>query len=430
MSEPIWIRDPAHDHIVFEGDEAHIVRKVLQCPEMQRLRRIRQLGFSSITYPGAEHTRFPHALGTAYLCSQALKRLSGKLAVSDFQRIAMIGAALLHDVGHGPFSHATEGALAAVESEAKNHETWTQEIVAGDSDVNGALAEIDSGLPDLIVQLLRGSDASNPTEQALHGILDGNLDVDRLDFLVRDSVHTGLKTGLVDVSRLIESLDVADGKIVVREKDLTNVEEFLIARHFMYQKVYFHKTTRGMEAVYKAWLRRMWDLGEELPETVLASPLLAFMRGEAGLDAMLRIDDYDVVQTAKALQEWDGDPVLVYLSNCLLHRRPFKAVLDTDEMSVEFDRQVAATTLLDERDYPQRYFYCEDISKDTPYDLRPYWDDPDSQDSVRIEVLHDGTAVEISQCSELVHSLMRKSERRRIYVPDEMKNDIAALFAT
>ncbi len=428
MAKDLWIRDAAHDHVAFEGEDAALVRKLLACPEVQRLRRIRQLGFSSVTYPGAEHTRFAHAVGAAYICRLALDKLRERgLRFGVRQRRAMIAAALLHDVGHGPFSHATETALGHSIANLRKHEDWTQEIIGGDTAVRQVLMSYGNYLPRLVMMLLRGSPELGSTEQALRGLLSGNLDVDRLDFLMRDSVHTGLKTGLVDVPRLLDGLTVWQGsRIVVLEKNITTIEEFLIARHFMYQKVYFHKTTRGMEAVYRSWLRRAQDLDSEgrLPEEIAASPLGRLLRGEAGLADFLALDDNEVVVAAKWTKQWRGDRTLSRLADALVCRKPFKVVAEWVKAPGPMDRLAEAGRYLDDAGYPSQYFLVVDGSSEVGYDLVPYWEDTQTEDATRIEVLRGTHVEDISNCSAVVRTLMDVTACARIYAPHARRGKV------
>lgn len=431
MAKDLWIRDAAHDYIVFEAEDASLIRKLLKCREVQRLRRVKQLGFSYVTYPGAEHTRFAHALGTAYVARLVVDALDAAgLRVGEGLRAAMLSGALLHDIGHLPFSHATEAALDTPVLGSRKHADRAVQLITGDTEVKSSLQSIGRKLPGVVARLLTSGPGLTAKEQVLHGLIDGNFDVDRLDFLLRDSVQTGVRTGLVDIRRLVRGLEFHEEKIVVAWKNLPTVEEFLLARHFMYEKVYFHKTTRGMEAVYRGWLRRACDQMASLPHEVQESRTGSLLRGALSLEQFSLLDDTDIISSVKLTTERGGDRILKTLGRWLLWRMPLKVVADGEEPDIDPQTHRKAMDYLDSHGFESQYFYHRDVSSDVPYNLQPYWQDPQREDVTRIDILVRGVPQDISSVSHLAHALMQKTRHVRVYAPHCRRREVEKILRT
>ena len=256
MSERIY-RDPVHNIIRLrtDTDEGELMMRLIDTPEFQRLRRIKQLGLGLYTYQGAEHSRFTHSLGAFHLMSRVLDRLCEKYAIDEQDRAAARAAALLHDVGHGSFSHVMEKVLGF------HHEKWTVEVVLSEATEIGRLLR--SFSPELAGQggaIIEGK--FQPA--ALAQLVSSQLDVDRMDYLLRDSLMTGAKYGIYDLEWIINALaiDEEHDRIYVAARGLYAVEEYLQARYYMFRQVYFHRTLRSAEAVLRAILRRALKLLE------------------------------------------------------------------------------------------------------------------------------------------------------------------------
>src|SRR4029079_17121690 len=270
------LRDPIHGLVAFESGEDAIVTRLLGTREVQRLRRIRQRGLTSLAFPGAEHTRFSHAIGAAHVMRLFLARLrqvDGDLpfwqrVTSERARDA-IAAAFLHDVGHGPLSHLFEPALPG----APSHETWTERILLDpSSDVHRVLVADDPYLPQRVAELVAGK---HPLPYLARAV-SGTFDVDRCDYLLRDAHATGVRYGDFDLPWFLRSLrfsqePAAPGAqpspspvlAIDGIKGLSAIEAFLLARLFMFQQVYFHKSARAAECMIRAILRRAIALVRE-----------------------------------------------------------------------------------------------------------------------------------------------------------------------
>lgn len=334
------LRDPVHGLVSFETEEQRIVVDLLAASEVQRLRRIRQLGLASLAYPGADHTRFSHAVGAAHVMVRFIDRLRAIHGELPFwQRLTTerardgLAAALLHDVGHGPFSHLFEEAV----SSSPRHESWTARIVLDPgTDVNRILRRYDPALPDRVVALIEGRHELT----YLARTVSGSFDVDRCDYLLRDAHFTGVSYGRFDLDWLLRSLrlgaprsatteharELAPSLAVDGAKGLPAIESFILARLFMFQQVYFHKTSRASEMLVARILERVSLLlteGASVPDVPPALVRLA-LGEEASLGDYLALDDA-VMWTALGRWRSARDPILSDLASRLFTRRLFKA---------------------------------------------------------------------------------------------------------
>src|SRR5256886_3655191 len=292
MSERIY-RDPVHNIIRLrtDTDEGELMMRLIDTPEFQRLRRIKQLGLGLYTYQGAEHSRFTHSLGAFHLMSRVLDRLGEKHKFDARDRAAARAAALLHDVGHGSFSHVMEKVLGF------HHEKWTVEVVLSEAtEIGQLLRSYSPDLPAKVAAIIEGK--FHPA--ALGQLVSSQLDVDRMDYLLRDSLMTGAKYGIYDLEWIINALqiDEENDRIYVAARGLYAVEEYLQARYYMFRQVYFHRTLRSAEAVLRSILRRALKLLEEGKEVWCApgTPFEKVLRREPlTVSEHLEMDDADVL---------------------------------------------------------------------------------------------------------------------------------------
>ena len=309
------INDPIYGFIGISNEK---IFRLIEHPFIQRMRHIRQLGMTELVYPGAIHTRFHHALGAFYLMTRALEVLRAKgVDITDEEIEAAQIATLLHDTGHGPFSHALEETLLP---EIK-HESISFLIM---KDLN---REFNGGL-DRAIRIFQNT----YPKKFLHQLVSSQLDIDRLDYLNRDSFFTGVKEGSIGTDRIIAMLNVVKGQLVVEEKGIYNIENFLNSRRLMYWQVYLHKTSVSAERLLVNLIRRAQYLsssGERLPAS---DSLSHFLRHKVSLDDFsasrdvlhyfAQLDDYDVWGAIKAWQS-HRDSILAVLCQMLLNRRLF-----------------------------------------------------------------------------------------------------------
>jgi len=330
----VILRDPVHGLVAFEEREERIVESLLDTLEVQRLRRVRQLGVTSLAFPGAEHSRFAHALGAAFVMKLLLARLRAiHGSLPEHQRVTeerareALAAALLHDLGHGPLSHLFEEAIPG----APAHETWTERVVLDPSTgVHRVLASFDAALPQRVVGLVHGH---HPLPFLARAV-SGELDVDRCDYLLRDAHATGVRYGLYDLDWLLRSLRFApDGGAdapalaIDGAKGLPAIEAFITARLFMFQQVYLHKATRSAEWMIRTILARAVEVlraGHRLDDVPPAVASAA--RGEPiALGDYLELDD-GVLWNAMHAWERAGDASLADLACRVRARALFKTL--------------------------------------------------------------------------------------------------------
>lgn len=398
--------------------------RLIDAPEFQRLRRIKQLGLGLYTYQGAEHSRFTHSLGALHLMTRILDRLSESYPIAEEDRLAVRAAALLHDVGHAPFSHAMEKTLGI------HHEDLTiAAITSKETVVNQTLSSHSVELPHRVASVVRGD--FKPA--ALAQLVSSQLDVDRMDYLLRDSLMTGAKYGLYDLEWIINALQI-DGpgdRVYVAARGIYAVEEYLQARYYMFRQVYFHRTLRSAEAVLRSALRRALELvagGAPVWRASDASFAKVLQRQPLAIAEYLQIDDSDVIFHLKQWQR-DADPVLSDLSRRFVERKLFKAIdldMPEDERSGFIE---AARDVVVRAGFVADYYFIEDRATDVPY--YGYYTGEGAEERARIYV-EDGYAHpkirEISEISEAVRGLRRGYELHRVCFPSEVKDEVYRLY--
>ena len=319
MNKRKILNDPVFGFIELQSD---LIFDLIEHQYFQRLRRIKQLGLSCLVYPGANHTRFEHALGAFHLMCSAINSLRSKgVEITDEEAEAVSAAILLHDIGHGPFSHALERTLV----QGVTHEDLSLELMHRlNSELNNKL--------DLTIKIFK----NEYSKSFLHQLVASQLDMDRMDYLRRDSFFSGVVEGTIGSDRIIKMLNVKNDRLVVEIKGIYSVEKFLIARRLMYWQVYLHKTVIVAENLLINVLRRAKQLAAN-GITVFSPPQLQwFLTGQIGLENLnvesnksalltnfVALDDSDIVSSIKV---WCNhtDPILAFLSNSIINRKLFK----------------------------------------------------------------------------------------------------------
>ncbi len=366
------LRDPVHDVIALRLDEPvdRLALDLLACPEVQRLRRVRQLGLASLAYPGADHSRYSHSLGVFETARKILARLErGGYAVDELQRDATLAAALLHDLGHGPFSHVFERVSGI------RHEGVTRRLILDpDGAVYRVLIRHEQTLPERAVSLLEGCGGSLTCD-----VISSQLDADRLDYLLRDNLMTGSRYGQYDLAWLLQAMTVVEStggpRLAIGYKGVSAAESFLQARYHMYRHVYFHKVVRAAEGMVTLALRRARELllGEATGD--VTGPNLALPPGSGAVarvltgdrlatDEFIELDDVSVLGCFKAWRR-GGDAMLAKLCAGLLDRTLFKTI-DLEQRHVASALQVARNVVTNAGGQPDY-----DVFSDEPFN-RPY----------------------------------------------------------
>jgi HD superfamily phosphohydrolase len=319
------LNDPIYGFITIPNP---FIYDLVQHPYFQRLRRISQMGLSYLVYPGAHHTRFHHALGCMHIMQKAIEVLRFKgILISDEEENALLIAILLHDIGHGPFSHAMEHSIV----EDVNHEAISLLFM------NKLNEEFDGKL-SLAIQIFKGE----YHRKFMLQLISSQLDMDRMDYLKRDSFYSGVAEGNISSDRLIQMMTVVDDRLVIEEKGIYSVEKFLMARRLMYWQVYFHKTSLVAELILTKVLKRAKELTQKGIVLPCSEPLLFFMKNKVELstfdndtlDKFAQLDDFDIIS---ALKSWlnNDDFILSSLSKMIINRDLLKIKLNNEKFSKE-----------------------------------------------------------------------------------------------
>lgn len=330
------INDPVFGFINLQSE---LIFDLIEHPYLQRLRRIKQLGLSYLVYPGANHSRFEHALGASHLIQQAITvlRLKGH-EITEEEADAVTVAILLHDIGHAPFSHVLENTLAEIP-----HEEISLLLM-------DKLNEQFDGRLDLAIKIFR----NKYKKHFLHQLVAGQLDMDRLDYLSRDSFFTGVAEGVVGIDRIIKMLNIWNDQLAVDLKGIYSIEKFLIARRLMYWQVYLHKTVVSAEFLLLNILKRAKELVLSGTDIFATHTLKVFLQnnftsenlrsntlinGKSVLDWFVLLDDNDIMTSVK---EWQSqtDPVLSALSQRLIQRKLFKVTLNSRPVSKKWKEEM------------------------------------------------------------------------------------------
>jgi len=417
-------RDPVHDLIALDKNspEDLTLMELIDAPEMQRLRHIRQMGLANLAYHGAEHSRFSHSIGAMWVATRILDQLAREQSIPQRMRFATRCAALLHDVGHGPLSHVFESFMQV------NHESWTRRIILDrESRINQILRRHHASLPAEVVSIIE--EKAQP--QFLSQIISSQLDADRFDYLLRDSIMTGVKYGIYDFERLLHvlRLDIHRQNIVVASNGVQAVEKYLQARYHMYSQVYLHKTVRAGERTFDSLLTRAADLAQRLPdegagrETLRLSkdnPLLELLRDPAKvtLETYCQLDDHLVFS---ALHRWEKSPdaILSDLAGRITGRRLFKT-LDISRVKNLKTREKLAREAIQAAGLDPRYYLVMDTSGDVPY--KPYSPNRPAQSHILVEYGAPGKTEtrDIHEVSAVVDGLARAAFMvKRVIFPGE-----------
>lgn len=427
------LRDPVHGLISFSTREGavsaighRLVVRLMDAREVQRLRRIRALGLASLAFPGGEHSRFAHAVGSAHVMQRYLERvrsLADELPAHDridanWEAIAL-AAALLHDLGHGPYSHTFEAVLP----QSRAHEEWTSQIILDPStEVHAILREFDPQAPAAVERLIHGVCPIRHLARAV----SGTFDVDRCDYLLRDSHMTGVRYGLLDLDWLLASLRLylppgASGATLAVDgaKGLTAVEGFFLARLYMYRQVYLHKAVRAAEVTIRALFRRLAERIAEgdTPEGTPPAVADSFRGAAISTDAYLDLDDARL-ETALWHFSRGGDPILAALATALRERKLFKSVKLRDREPKVLDELVRARVdpIVAAAGLDPRYFAAIDRVQ-----VQAYVEDE------ALLVLSGSRAQSLLEASPVMYGLATQSfVSHRVMIPASLREDVFA----
>ncbi|TPR22027.1 HD domain-containing protein [Apilactobacillus timberlakei] len=410
-------RDPVHDYIYVQHQ---VILDLINTKEMQRLRRVKQLGASSFTFHGAEHSRFTHSLGvyeiTRRICDLFLRNYPtkepGDGLWDDSERLVALCAALLHDIGHGAYSHTFEHIFHT------NHEMITQEIITSPkTEVNKVLRKVDPELPKQVAAVINHT-YSNPQVVQM---ISSQCDADRMDYLLRDAYNTGASYGNFDLTRILRVMRPYSGGICFDISGMHAVEDYIISRLQMYMQVYFHPVSRSMEVILSHLLKRAKQLADKMPTNDRSTPylLMPFFQNNFDIDDYLKLDD-GVLNTYFIHWVDSKDSILSDLADRFINRRPLKSVefnSDTKKLIPKLQK------LIKQVGFDPEYYTDTNNSFDLPYDA---YDPKKKHHATQIELRRpDGTMVELSKVSRLVNAVTGKQlGDERFFFPKEMLNSV------
>ena len=404
LREEKVFKDPVHSYIHVRD---LVIWDLISTREFQRLRRIRQLGTTYLVFHGAEHSRFNHSLGVYEIIRRIVDDIfKGREHWDDSERLLTLCAALLHDLGHGPFSHAFENVFGL------DHEEYTRKILLGDTEVNAVLRRVAPDFPEKVAQVIEKKYA-NPL---VVNLISSQIDADRMDYLQRDAYYTGVSYGHFDMERILRVMRPREDKIVIKESGMHAVEDYIMSRYQMYLQVYFHPISRSAEMILNHTLKRARKLFHE--GYVFKQdpfPFVSFFTGEITLEAYINLDE-SVVLTYFKWWSQEEDEILRDLSTRFINRRLFHYVdFNPGEELQKYER---LKELFTEAGIDPTYYFVHDTTADLPYDFyRP------GEEKVREPIfleMKNGKELELSRKSTIVDAITGRVQRdHKVYFPKE-----------
>lgn len=407
------LRDPIHSYIYIQS---RVILDLINTKEFQRLRRIRQLGTASSTFHGAEHSRFTHSVGVyeiaRQICDIFLRnyptKKPGDGLWDDHERLVALCAALLHDIGHGPYSHTFEHIFLT------NHEELTAKILLSpETEVNQVLSRVAFDFPQKVASVIQ---KTYPNPQVVQ-MISSQIDADRMDYLLRDSYYTGTNYGTFDLRRILRMMRPYKKGITFHISGMHAVEDYIISRFQMYQQVYFHPVSRSMETILNHLLLRAKHLFEAGHWTQGQIPrlLAPFFSGQFTLRDYLKLDD-NVLNTYFNLWCDDPDPILSDLAKRFLNRKPFKSICFSSQTQPLLSKLQA---LVKRAGFDPLYYTATNNSYDLPYDV---YEPGKKNQAAQIKLMRDDhSLVELSTVSNLVKAITgRFLGDERFFFPKEM----------
>ncbi|MYL36607.1 HD domain-containing protein [Halobacillus litoralis] len=410
LSEEKVFKDPVHRYVHVRE---RVIWDLVGTSEFQRLRRVKQLGTSYLTFHGAEHSRFNHSLGVYEIVRRIIENFKDRPHWNQEERLLCLCAALLHDLGHGPFSHSFEKVYKL------DHEEFTQAILLGDTEVNQVLSRVEKGFPKKV------ADVINKTyeNKLVVSLISSQIDADRMDYLQRDAYFTGVSYGHFDMERILRVMRPMEDQVVVKESGMHAVEDYIMSRYQMYWQVYFHPVTRSAEVILTKILHRAKELYED-GYTFKLEPVhfLSFFEGKPSLKEYLALDEAVVLYYFQMWME-EEDDVLSDLCQRFVNRRLFKYI--EFNPNAQMNEWMELYKLFTKAGLNPDYYLVVDSSSDLPYDFyRP----GEEGERLPIHLLQpSGELKELSRLSDIVESISgKKRTDHKLYIPldrlEEMSN--------
>ncbi|WP_213422186.1 HD domain-containing protein [Bhargavaea massiliensis] len=405
LSEEKVFKDPVHRYIHVRDQ---VIWDLIATREFQRLRRIHQLGTTYLVFHGAEHSRFNHSLGVYEIVRRIIDDgFSGRPQWNDSERLVTLCAALLHDLGHGPFSHAFEKVFDL------DHELFTQKILLGDTGVNAVLREVSEDFPQKVADVI----GKTYPDKLVVSLISSQIDADRMDYLQRDAYFTGVSYGHFDMERILRVMRPAEDQAVIKQSGMHAVEDYIMSRYQMYWQVYFHPVSRSAEVILVKILQRAKVLSEE-GYTFKQEPVhfKSFFDKTFDLADYIALDEY-ILMTY--FESWirEDDEILSDLCDRFVNRRLFQYI--DFNPAKEYRRLGELEALFRKAGIDPEYYLVVDSSSDLPYDFyRP----GEEEERLPIHLLmRDGELRELSRESDIVDAISGKRRTdHKLYFPEDM----------
>ncbi len=401
LPEEKVFKDPIHRYIHVQDQ---LIWDLIKTKEFQRLRRIKQLGTLNLAFHTAEHSRFGHSLGVYEIVRRMIdESFRGRPEWNDADRPLAMCAALLHDLGHGPFSHSFEKIFDT------DHEAYTQAIIVGDTEVNKVLKRVSDTFPNEVAEVIN----KTHDNKLVISMISSQIDADRMDYLQRDAYFTGVSYGMFDMERILRLMRPSKDEVLIKESGMHAVENFIMSRYQMYWQIYFHPVSRGGEVLLNHCFKRAKYLYEQgYAFKISPRDFVPFFENRATVEEYIKLDETDVTYYLKEWME-ETDPILSDLSRRFINRDLFKYL--------PFDGSIITITEL--RDLFQQagidpdYYFVSDLFSDLPYD----YDRPGSNRQPIHLLQNNGSIREISSQSLIISSITGiKREDYKLYYPKEL----------
>ncbi|MGO4889105.1 HD domain-containing protein [Anaerobacillus sp. MEB173] len=407
LEEEKVFKDPVHRYIHVRD---RLIWELIGTKEFQRLRRIRQLGTTYVTFHGAEHTRFNHSLGVYEIMRRIISIFQGRPHWNDNERLLCLAAALLHDVGHGPFSHSFEKVFHT------DHEQWTREIILGKTEINHVLQKMGDDFPQKVADVI----AKTYPNKLVVSLISSQIDSDRMDYLLRDAYYTGVSYGQFDMERILRVMRPTEEQAVIKQSGMHAIEDYIMSRYQMYWQVYFHPVTRSAEVILSKILHRAKHLYQE-GYRFKQEPIhfISLFDEKLSLSDYLKLDEHIILYYFQIWQE-EGDRILRDLCGRFINRRLFKYV--ECNPNVQMNEWMELHQLFKKANIDPDYYLVVDSSSDLPYDFyRP------GEEEERLPIfllMPKGELRELSRESEIVEAISgKKRTDHKLYFPLDLLDD-------
>ncbi len=408
LQEEKVFKDPVHRYVHVRDQ---VIWDLVKTREFQRLRRIKQLGTTYLVFHGAEHSRFNHSLGVYEIVRRIMDDVfKGRPEWDENERLLVLCAALLHDLGHGPFSHAFENVFET------DHEYFTRQILLGDTEVNRVLRCVADDFPEKVAQVI---EKTYPNELVV-SLISSQIDADRMDYLQRDAYYTGVSYGHFDMERILRVMRPRKNGVVIKESGMHAIEDYIMSRYQMYLQIYFHPVSRSAEVVLNHILKRVKVLCQQgyqfKQEPTYFQP---FFKGNVTVEDYLALDESILLAY---FQFWihEDDPILSDLCRRFVNRKLFQYVnLNPNEHAEVYEK---LCRLFKEAGYDPDYYVVHDSTSDLPYDF--YRPGTEGTKKPIFLLMQDGTQRELSEQSLIVEAIAgRIKVDHKVYYPEEFFED-------